>query len=260
MTHEPSIRLSSFHCPHCGAHAHQDWFELLANSIEKGRKPFFPDHDWFSWIANDDALDAEMKKRFTEYAKRVAAGEVYLQRLTSSKSSYYEVNSLYLSKCYTCEKVAIWIGDRLLHPSTRFEVPPNPDMPPDVIVEYAEAQIVLPVSPRAAAALLRLAIQNLLPHLGVDGDNINTGIKQLVERGLDVRVQRSLDILRVVGNNAVHPGQLDVRDDRETVNQLFHLINLICDHGISQPRLVNALYDRLPESTRKQIDQRDRRD
>jgi hypothetical protein len=38
-------------------------------------------------------------------------------------------------------------------------------------------------------------------------------------------VQQSLDIVRVIGNDAVHPGQIDLTDDIETATKLFVLIN-----------------------------------
>jgi hypothetical protein len=40
-------------------------------------------------------------------------------------------------------------------------------------------------------------------------------IGELVKAGLPLEIQQSLDIVRVVGNNQVHPGILDVRDDPE---------------------------------------------
>ena len=52
-------------------------------------------------------------------------------------------------------------------------------------------------------------LQKLCKVLGQSGNNINEDIKALVESGLDPRVQKALDAVRVVGNNAVHPGQMD---------------------------------------------------
>jgi hypothetical protein len=66
-------------------------------------------------------------------------------------------------------------------------------------------------------------------------------------------------VVRVIGNNAVHPGQIDLRDDRTTAETLFGLVNLICEKMITEPKHVEAVYERLPESDRKAIEQRDTR-
>jgi hypothetical protein len=80
----------------------------------------------------------------------------------------------------------------------------------------------------------------------------------LVKAGeIPQRVQQALDIVRVVGNNVVHPGQIDLRDDRDTALRLFQLVNLIADRAITQPKEVEDVYAALPESARKQIEHRD---
>jgi hypothetical protein len=258
VRHEPSIRLAAFDCPNCGAHAHQDWYDLLANEMGKDKKPFYPNKDWWDFIENEKNIDAEMRIEFKAHAERITGTDIYLQKRESSAYGYFDVNNIHLSECFSCNRFALWFGDRLLYPERGSLIRPNADMPSEVLSDYVEAQNVAAASPRSAAALLRLAIQKILVHLQVDSKDINGSIKELVERGLDVRVQRSLDIVRVVGNNAVHPGQMDVSDDRGTVNQLFHLINIICDYGISQPKMVDALYERLPDGAREQIERRDK--
>lgn len=112
---------------------------------------------------------------------------------------------------------------------------PNPDLPNEIAVDFEEARNVAPRSSRAAAALLRLCVQKLCIHLGEPGDNINSDIANLVGKGLPAKIQQALDIVRVIGNNAVHPGQIDLRDDSETAYQLFNLVNLIADVMITQP-------------------------
>jgi hypothetical protein len=134
---------------------------------------------------------------------------------------------------------------------------PHPYTPEAIKVDYDEARAVLARSPRSSAALLRLSIQKICTHLGQSGKNLNDDIGELVRTGLAPQIQRSLDIVRVVGNNQVHPGVLDVRDDPETAMRLFELVNLIVEDRIARPKQIEELYLKLPESARKQIEQRD---
>jgi hypothetical protein len=104
---------------------------------------------------------------------------------------------------------------------------------------------------------LRLCVQKLCKHLGKPEKNINDVIAALVKNGLHLHVQQALDIVRVVGNNAVHPGQIDLKDDRATAERLFGLVNLIAETMISLPNHVASLFDSLPEEARKAIEKRD---
>ena len=63
-----------------------------------------------------------------------------------------------------------------------------------------------------------------MPHLNESGKNLNYDIGNLVKKGVPEHVQKALDSLRVIGNNAVHPGELDLKDDVETAILLFRLI------------------------------------
>jgi hypothetical protein len=114
------------------------------------------------------------------------------------------------------------------------------------------------VSPRGAAALLRLAIQKLCAHLGEDGKNINADISALVKKGLDQRIQQALDALRVIGNEAVHPGTMDLNDDPQTVESLFKLFNIIVDRMISEPKHIDSVYELLPADKIAGIEARDK--
>jgi len=78
------------------------------------------------------------------------------------------------------------------------------------------------------------AFKMLLMHLGEKGKNINDEIGNLVQKGLDKRIQQALDVVRVVGNSAVHPGQIDLRDDKTTAPELFEFVNVIVDSQIPQ--------------------------
>jgi hypothetical protein len=166
--------------------------------------------------------------------------------------------NVFASKCESCKDVTMWIGDRQVYPAVTNAPIVNTDTPAAIAADYQEAATIMNVSPRGAAALLRLAIQKLCAHLGEPGRNINDDIASLVAKGLDPRIQRALDVLRVVGNEAVHPGTMDLNDDPDTVANLFKLFNLIVDKMISEPKLVDEVYATLPAGKISAIEQRDK--
>lgn len=162
-----------------------------------------------------------------------------------------------VSKCEHCEFPTIWHGGALIYPVNLTADPPSTDLPNELRGDYEEARAIVNQSPRGAAAILRLVIQKLCKHLGEPGKNINDDIKALVAKGLPPTVQKALDFVRVIGNNAVHPGTIDLNDNREIANSLFKLVNLIVEKMITEPREIDDLYKSLPSSTLKAIDDRD---
>lgn len=66
-----------------------------------------------------------------------------------------------------------------------------------------------------------------------------------------------LDSVRVIGNNAVHPGQIDIKDNKELALSLLSFINLIVDNRITQPKKILDIYNLLPDSYRNSIERRD---
>ncbi|MDP3662449.1 MAG: DUF4145 domain-containing protein [Nitrosomonas sp.] len=123
--------------------------------------------------------------------------------------------------------------------------------------DYLEAANILAESPRAAAALLRLALQKLCIQLNEKGENINEDIKSLVAKGLNPLVQKSLDALRITGNNAVHPGEINLSEEPERVTKLFELINFIASKMITEPREIEGFYSNLPAGALEAVERRD---
>ncbi len=160
-------------------------------------------------------------------------------------------------QCDHCGKYTLWHFGKMMFPNSGNAPMPNTDMPEEIISDYEEARSILSSSPRGAAALLRLGIQKLCKYLGEPGKDINTDIKSLVAKGLPQRVQQALDIVRVIGNEAVHPGQIDLTDDVETATTLFSLINLIVEDMITRPKEVESIFSNLPPDKLKGIKIRD---
>lgn len=172
----------------------------------------------------------------------------------------YPITNVELSECHSCKKFAVWAVGRLVYPPSDLAIEPHADMPAGIQADFIEAASIVNASPRGAAALLRLCLQKLCDHLlKTKGQKIDVSVGQLVAQGLPPEVQKALDSVRVIGNEAVHPGSMDLSDDKETALALFNLVNYITDRLISQPKKIAEIYDMLPESKRNGIESRDKK-
>ncbi len=237
MIKEPKLFENAFNCPFCAAYAHQGWFSAAARSVLS------------SEMSSKQMLDA--------YALQMGKGIMFFELKASPAT--LGLTNVFFARCASCSGVSVWVGNVLVHPRYLNSVSPNPDMPESVRADFEEASRIAQASPRGAAALLRLCIQKLCIELGQPGKSINEDIGALVRVGLPVDVQRALDVVRVVGNSAVHPGQLDVSDDQEIVKSLLKLINIIIERTISQKRMLDDLYSSLPQGALNAISSRDRK-
>lgn len=248
----PSLGSKAFNCAYCGAFSHQSWFAIRAVSVNKIKLIQQSDVEDAKF---SDAIKEEVRKEMVGELTRILNNEIRI-RPTTEPSTRYSVENIHISKCFSCAGVSLWKREALLFPRIAKEFQPNPDLKDDIQHDFLEAAEVLDISPRAAGALLRLCLQKLCLQLGLSGD-INSDIGDLVKLGLDPRMQKSLDLVRVVGNEAVHPGVMDLRDDRATVAALFHIINRIAQDLITHPKEVDALYSSLPGTKLDQIAKRD---
>lgn len=253
--HQPaSIEHKRFICPHCGTFAAHDWYSSLGQECNL---PSFVS-DYAAKIAGLGAdfvpEDPSGNEFLDRYAGRLFAGSGEVS------GTFTPLINLFVSDCHGCGQLSVWAHRRLVYPAHLVGDEPNEDLSEDIKRDYREAQAIVETSPRGAAALLRLALQKLCVQLGEKGKNINDDVKSLVRKGLDARVQKALDIVRVIGNEAVHPGTMDLRDDRKTAVDLFGLVNLIALQMISQPKRLQEMYNQLPQDKRDGIAARDKAD
>jgi hypothetical protein len=194
----------------------------------------------------------------------------YWRALVASGSSGNTGTPIRTCRCFNCDKISYWLApDSVLNTvedpsapmlwplSSVVAPPPHPDMPDGPRADYDEASSIVERSPRGAAALLRLSLQKLMVDLGEEGKDINKDIGSLVAKGLAEEVQQALDAVRVIGNESVHPGELDMKDDRETAVALFGILNFIVDQRITQAKRVQQVYGLIPPNKLAGIKGRD---
>ena len=228
----PAFNKDEFNCPNCKVFAHQIWghFEYRSSSM------------------NGVCL-SEIDKSI----KSIVKGSVL-------EPNGKGLGDISMAFCMKCKEHSVWVDGKLVYPTMSIAPLPVKNMPEEVLKDFNEARDVFEKSPRASAALLRLAIQKLCKILGGEGKNIDDDIGFLVrEKGLPEKIQKALDIVRVVGNNAVHPGTINIDDNPEIAMSLFKLVNLIVDTMINQPLEIDELYDILPEGAKKSIEKRDKK-
>lgn len=161
-------------------------------------------------------------------------------------------------RCLRCEQYCFWKDQKLVWPPESGLPDPVDDCPKEIRAIYNEARQIFPISTRAAAALLRLAIQMICVERGLSGGDLNSDIGTLVKGGLPIEIQQSLDLVRVVGNNAVHPGQIVIEENKERIEKFFGLVNLTIDALLVQPKKIKAMFSTLvPSAQQKQIIARD---
>lgn len=223
----PEHAKGQFHCPHCSVYAKQRWSHLTAVS------DIYTQQNEFNRITRRSNISG----------------------LTPTSGNLQEQWTI--SICEHCSAMIIWLGTSIIYPKKIQVEQPNKDLDADIQSDYLEAANVLTDSPRSAAAILRLALQKLCKQLGERGKDINDDIGALVKKGLNPAIQKSLDALRITGNNAVHPGELDLKEDIERVVKLFGLINFIAEKMITELKEIDSFYAGLPEKAKQAIEKRD---
>ncbi|TXE79010.1 DUF4145 domain-containing protein [Campylobacter peloridis] len=202
---KPFFKGKAFNCPHCRAYSSMQWDDFLERNI--------------------------------------------LNTITIKQVEGY---SFFESTCYLCKRSVIWYlkdeNPKIFFPR-EVAIPPEENMPENVKEIYEEASLVLGDSPRASCALLRLALQELMKYLkeniqiynGLKNRNINEDIKEIINIGNFYQEQKesleeAMNSIRLIGNKASHPSELDINDNSEIANILFEMINFIVGEIITKPK------------------------
>ena len=169
------------------------------------------------------------------------------------------------SKCSHCKEYALWVdrwvsGWDMVYPRKMLSPQAHADMPMPVKALYEEARSISDQSPRAAAALLRCALERLTEHLGEKDVSLYERIGNLAQKGLPETVLKALDIVRITANEGgSHCGEIDLtgEDGKEVVDKLFWLVNFIVEKTITEPKEVTMMFLDLPESKKDGVRNRD---
>lgn len=177
------------------------------------------------------------------------------------KSNRISITDLDVAKCQNCDEISIWYEGEMVYPKKLTAPLARPDMPESVKTIYEEARNVAPDSARAAAALLRVALEKLTEELGEAEGSLNERIGNLKSKGLPEKAIQSLDVVRIFANEGgSHAGKIDLsgKDNKEIVNKLFKLTNFIVEKTITENNEIDEIYKTIPENKRDGINNRDK--
>lgn len=220
---------NSFKCPHCGAFSHMKWENLFFISYdENGLEHNIP-------TRVHQANCASCSQDNIWYNQKVGSNFLSLIPRPSQDSD--------LVRLFPIQEIS------------NQDIPDySPDMPNDVKVLYKEAALIFELSPRSAAALIRLALEKLCGHLGVKKKNIKESIEELAKENIiPSRVAKAADNIRLIGNANVHSGVIcdEVLDDINPA--IFAYINLIVDYAITKPKEIEEINSLFPEQKRASL-------
>ena len=237
----PGPHKQSFTCPRCGVLAQQKWYPLLYDPEDR--------------IALISKWAHAMSTR-RDYSLDALLTEV--SRLPLDLSPVIESNNrLYIAFCQHCHGFTLWLGDAMIYPQVGEAPPPHEEMPPRIRELYEEARGVLPASPRASAALLRVVLEGLLEEAGYKQGRLADRLQKAYEDGkLSASTYKVAETLRYAGNAAVHyePWKINPsqgEEDRKMVYHLFVFINDITEELIAKPRRDEEMMRKINESLQK---------
>ena len=176
------------------------------------------------------------------------------------KDGYITINWVNVEYCEKCKDFSVWRDGKMISPAKVTAPIAHKDMPEEVKEIFNEARNIADLSPRAAAALLRVSLEKLTECLWETDWNLNTRIGNLRKQWLPEKVIKSLDIVRITANEWwSHAGSIDLtwEDNASIVNRLFALVNFIIEKTISENNEIDNIFDSLPEEKKKWVEVRD---
>lgn len=233
---QPSIYKKSFKCPRCKANTQHVHFRV----------------------------DGEINQRYNVYRadiNKIIDPSKYVDEGDNQANIEIKDWDLYITVCTVCNQYTIWENEIIIFPFESSIAEPSPDMPKEMKDIYEEARQVYKFSPRASAALLRLAIETLIPLLdyGIkkENNNLNKMIGELVNKGIPDHIQQGLDIIRYYGNDSIHTAEINLEERKGNVLFLFKFCNMIVDELITKDKEIKSLYELIPDGVINGIEKRD---
>ena len=147
----------SFNCPHCRVYSRQEWGYLRSrdfNDEDYDSNTEYDGPEFVDYNTGYEYPDSNIKYVGPDHLGDICLGD-----------------SFAVSRCDHCKEWVLWNDQKIIYPRSITVENPNPDMPEVAKKLYMESAQILQDSPRASAALLRLALQEILNKVVKGGKN-----------------------------------------------------------------------------------------
>ena len=223
----PSISANRFRCPHCDAYSNQIWCVPKPHFIDDSIKT--PTHAIERINSEHEELNLEL-----DINSNLSSETRIIYEHTDNRIQ--AIFPCFFSQCNSCEEYAIWVNDRIVYPQAIIRIPKD-DMPDQIKTFYRQASSISSQCPPASAALLRTVLEMLCTELNYTEGSLKQRIEKMKNDGkIDDELHDAMQSVRIVGNNAVHAGQIEVDDSKEVVKVLFEIIDDITLDLFTKPK------------------------
>src|SRR3984893_16056996 len=245
---EPQLGAEFDQRAHCNAVAHQDWYSLFLK----------PENATEVVVLTLEALMLAKGNESDQFLQRLKDNVLAYEYQEHPRNLKVKLLNLHVSRCYNCKGFTVWVRDRLVFPIRGDELPEivevdfreigedvqadaedmqqsekdvqeHPDDVDESSEDFEEAAAVLNKSPRAAAALIRICIQNMMPLLKETGQNLDERVASLLRKGLEVEIQQAMDVLQVIRKNPGQENHVDLRDETAIATRMFESLKEILE-------------------------------
>lgn len=151
---------------------------------------------WETWICPH----CKIQNRF-EYSK-FYHDWTSIQQIDLKNSANFD--SLYFCRCTNCWKNIIFLEDNLIYPIASSRPPCPNDVPESISKDYLEACLVEPYSQKAAWAIARRCLQNMLHERWISWKDLNAEI-DIAMNNLPSHLSEAIDAIRHIWNFSAHP-------------------------------------------------------
>jgi hypothetical protein len=164
-------------CPHCGIHFHEKWSQ-----------------DFLYWGQNNP-MRSEDNSYWSYRTTRCGGCDDYILEIARTNNQRQTLEN--------------W---RQVYPIGANRGPVPNEVPKPIAEDYIEACNVLPISPKASAALSRRCLQHMLRSHGYVAKDLAKEIDALLnetdpKKALPSRLRETIDAIRNFGNFAAHPNE-----------------------------------------------------